>query len=231
MKYIDILANFEREINLIDNAIEKPSTDDSLFWLNQAVAKFVKERFNGDFIHRTSYEQNEKRRTDLINLFKSKTYISTQLRYKNVEPSYDEYIIDYPSDFMFSLNEDVVISDNKGAHKMNTCMFECTQDSFMYRITNSLTDFHYRYHRARPLRIRTSDGCILMTDKNYKIYKYTLGYLRKPNEITLENPFDEYQDFEDIIMPEIIKIAAQMYLENTKDERYKTITEEVSTQE
>ncbi len=231
MKYIDILANFEREINLIDNAIEKPSTDDSLFWLNQAVAKFVKERFNGDFIHRTSYEQNEKRRTDLINLFKSKTYISAQLRYKNVEPSYDEYIIDYPSDFMFSLNEDVVISDNKGAHKMNTCMFECTQDSFMYRITNSLTDFHYRYHRARPLRIRTSDGCILMTDKNYKIYKYTLGYLRKPNEITLENPFDEYQDFEDIIMPEIIKIAAQMYLENTKDERYKTITEEVSTQE
>lgn len=76
MKYIDILANFEREINLIDDAIEKPSTDDSLFWLNQAVAKFVKERFNGDFIHRTSYEQNEKRRTDLINLFKSKTYIT-----------------------------------------------------------------------------------------------------------------------------------------------------------
>jgi hypothetical protein len=89
----------------------------------------------------------------------------------------------------------VVISDNNGQHKMNTCVFECTQDSFMYRVTNSLTDFHYRYHRARPLRIRNSKGCILMTDKNYKIYKYTLGYLRKPNEITLENPFDEYTDF------------------------------------
>ena len=110
-------------------------------------------------------------------------------------------------------------------------MFECTSDSFMYRVNNSLTDFHYRYHRARPLRIRTSDGCILLTDKNYKINKYQLGYLRKPTEITLQNPRDEYEDFNDIVMPEIIKMAAQMYLENKKDERYKTITQEVITQE
>lgn len=231
MRYIDILANFEREINLIDNTVEKPSTDDSLFWLNQAVGKFTKERFNGDFIHRTSYEQNEKRRIDLINLFKSKDYDRYDLEYDNKEPSFDEYFVEYPEDFLFALNEDVVISDNNGQHKMNTCVFECTQDSFMYRVTNSLTDFHYRYHRARPLRIRNSKGCILMTDKNYKIYKYTLGYLRKPNEITLEEPFDEYTDFQDIIMSEIIKIAAQMFLENKKDERYRTITAEVSTQE
>ena len=147
------------------------------------------------------------------------------------EPSYDSYTIKYPKDFMFSLNEDVVISDKNGDHKINTCMFECTQDSFMYRVTNSLTDFHYRYHRARPLRIRNNDGCTLLTDKEYKIYKYTLGYLRKPTEITLDKPFEEYTDFEDIIMPEIIKMAAQMYLENKKDERYKTITQEVITQE
>lgn len=70
MKYIDILANFEREIGLLDNSVDKPSTDDSLFWLNQAVAKFYKQRFNGDFVHDTSYEQTEKRREDLINLYK-----------------------------------------------------------------------------------------------------------------------------------------------------------------
>jgi hypothetical protein len=32
-------------------------------------------------------------------------------------------------------------------------------------------------------------------------------------------------------MPEIIKIAAQMYLENIGDARYKSITQEVMTQE
>ena len=129
------------------------------------------------------------------------------------------------------VNEDVVISDLDGENKINTCMFECTQDSFMYRVNNSLTDFHYRFHRARPLRVRNSNGCMLLTDKQYKISEYSLGYLRKPTEITLDNPYDEYEDFEDIIMPEIIKIAAQMYLENKKDERYKTITQEVNTQE
>ncbi len=87
MRYIDLLANFEREINMIDNAVEKPSTDDSLFWLNQGVAKFVKQRFNGDFIHKTSYEQNEKRRVDLIKLFKSETYKS--IKKISTEPSYD----------------------------------------------------------------------------------------------------------------------------------------------
>ena len=231
MKYIDILANFEREIGLLDNSVDKPSTDDSLFWLNQAVAKFYKQRFNGDFVHDTSYEQTEKRREDLINLYKSIQYSKDDMIIDQSEPSYDSFKVIYPKDFQFALNEDVIISDKNGEHKMNTCMFECTSDSFMYRVNNSLTDFHYRFHRARPLRVRLKDGCLLLTDKQYDVDTYVLGYLRKPKEITLDNPFDEYDDFQDIIIPEIIKIAAQMYLENKKDERYKTITQEVVTQE
>lgn len=231
MKYIDILANFEREIGLLDNSVDKPSTDDSLFWLNQAVAKFYKQRFNGDFVHDTSYEQTEKRREDLINLYKSIQYSKKDMTIDQSEPSYDSFKVIYPKDFQFALNEDVIISDKNGEHKMNTCMFECTSDSFMYRVNNSLTDFHYRFHRARPLRVRLKDGCLLLTDKQYDVDTYVLGYLRKPKEITLDNPFDEYDDFQDIIIPEIIKIAAQMYLENKKDERYKTITQEVVTQE
>lgn len=231
MKYIDILANFEREIGLLDNSVDKPSTDDSLFWLNQAVAKFYKQRFNGDFVHDTSYEQTEKRREDLINLYKSIQYSKDDMIIDQSQPSYDSFKVIYPKDFQFALNEDVIISDKNGEHKMNTCMFECTSDNFMYRVNNSLTDFHYRFHRARPLRVRLKDGCLLLTDKQYDVDTYVLGYLRKPKEITLDNPFDEYDDFQDIIIPEIIKIAAQMYLENKKDERYKTITQEVVTQE
>ena len=231
MTYIKILEAFELEINKLNDAVGKPATDDSLFWLNQAVAKFVKLRFNGDFAHGTGYEQTEKRRMDLINLFKSEDYTYSSMEQDTTNPSYDSYAIVYPTDFMYSLNEDVIISDNQGQHQMNTCIFECTRDSFMYRVNNSLTDFHYRFHRARPLRIRHDNGCELLTDKQYKIWRYTLGYLRKPKEITLENPFDEYTDFEDIVMPEIIKIAAQMYLENQKDPRYQSITNEVSTQE
>jgi len=109
---------------------------------------------------------------------------------------------------MFVLNEDVVISDMSDEYQMDTCIFECTADSFMYRINNKLTDFHYRFHRARPLRVRTKEGFRLLTDKKYKIHKYTLGYLKVPTELTNEDPFKDYPDFEDYTWLEIVKIAA-----------------------
>lgn len=228
MRYIDIIAAFEREIGAVNDLQLKPYTDDSLFWLNQAIAKFVKLRFNGDFAHRQGVEQTEKRRIDLSSLFVT---VDLECRIYNYDESYTEHYVTYPDNFLYALNEDVVICDKNNEHKMNTCVFECTKDSFMYRVNNSLTDFHYRSHRARPLRIRTDEGCSLLTDGNYKILKYTLGYIRKPNEITLEAPTDEYTDFQDHIMYEIIKIAAQMYIENTANQRYQTISQEVLTQE
>ena len=227
---VDILAAFELEINKINDTINKPLTDDSLYWLNQGVVKFVKDRFNGNAPKRTSYEQNEKRTRDLINLLKETTTSSDQFTYR-LHKSYDEYEYSYPDDMMFVLNEDVVISDKDGGHEMDTCVFECTADSFMYRVNNKLTDFHYRFNRARPLRVRTKDGFRLLTDTNYKIQKYTLGYLRFPEEITSEYPLKNYEDFTDQTWLEIIKIAAQMYIENQSDPRYKTITQEVLTQE
>lgn len=228
MRAVDLIASFELEINKLNDAINKPLTDDSLYWINQAVVKFVKDRFNGNAPKRTSYEQNEKRTRDLINLLREdKTKEFTVSSHVN----YDQYEYHYPSDMMFVLNEDVVIDSINGGYEMDTCVFECTADSFMYRINNKLTDFHYRFHRARPLRIRTKDGFRLLTDKNYKIQSYTLGYLKVPTEITNEDPFKDYEDFEDYTWLEITKIAAQMYIENQSDPRYKTITQEVLTQE
>lgn len=231
MKNVNILISFEREINKLDDTIEKPLTDDSLYWLNQAVSKFIKTRFNGSAPHYTSYEQNEKRTVDLSKLISSKTYTDFTV---NTNTNYESYTVDYPQDFMFTLNEDVNIAskDINNPYNLDTCVFECTSDSFMYRVNNSLTDFHYKHCRARPLRIRTNNGVSLLTDGNYKISKYTLGYLRKPTEITLDNPLNEYTDFPDIIIPEIVKIAAEMYIENKNiQQRYQTLVNEVNTQE
>lgn len=231
MTNIQILAAFEREINQIDDTLNKPATDDSLYWLNQAVYKFCKTRFNGNAPHFTSYEQNEKRTKDLVNLF-----VSSDLDLSSVDESratYNKYTVTYPKNTMFVLNEDVVIDSIDGGHELDTSVFECTADSFMYRVNNTLTDFHYRHYKARPLRIKTQDGCDLLTDKKYKITKYTLGYLRIPNKISLDKPKEEYSDFPDVIIPEIIKMAAQMYIESQipMQQRYQTISNEVNTQE
>lgn len=207
MRYIDILEAFELEINKLDDVVNKPLTNDSLFWLNQAVIKFVKTRFNRDDSHGTGYEMNEKRYRDLIHLFKTCNIDCTNLE-RTVYTTYDSIQIPYPNDFMFTLNEDVTITDTSGENGYDTSVFECTADTFMYRITNALTDFHYNYHKARPLRVRTLTGCELLTDKKYTITSYRLGYLRIPKEITLNSPYEKYTEFDDIIMPEIIKMAA-----------------------
>ena len=228
MTNIQILAAFEREINEIDDTLNKPATDDSLYWLNQAVYKFCKTRFNGNEPHYTSYEQNEKRTKDLINLFTSESINPGKVNSDHA--TYNQYTIVYPENLMFVLNEDVVIDSIEGGHELDTSVFECTADSFMYRINNTLTDFHYRHYKARPLRVKTETGCNLLTDKKYKITKYILGYLRNPSKISLENPTEEYSDFSDLI---INKIAAQMYIESQIpiQQRYQTISNEVNTQE
>ena len=212
MRTIDLIASFELEINKLDDALEKPVTDDSIYWINQAMMKFVKERFNGNAPHYTSYEQTEKRTRDLINLLKEAVYTTPEP--DTSHPSYDSYEYNYPEDMMYTLNEDIIISDNNGENQLDVCVFECTADSFMYRVMNKLTDFHYRFKRARPLRVRTKNGFRLLTDKNYKIDSYTLGYLKLPEEITNNSPYTEYGDFDDHIWFEITKIAAQMYVEN-----------------
>ena len=229
MRCVDLIAAFELEINKLNNSLEKPYTDDTLYWINQAVVKFVKDRFAGNPPKELGYEQTEKRTVDLNNLLVHVTI--NDVNPVTTHPSYNSYQYTYPEDMMFVLNEDIIITDNDGDHLMDTCVFECTADSFMYRINNSLSDFHYRYHRARPLRVKTKDGFRLLTDKNYKVNTYTLGYIKVPEEITNDDPYKEYGDFEDFTWLEITKIAAQMYVENQSDPRYKTITNEVMTQE
>lgn len=232
MRHIDILTAFEIEIGLIDNQLEKPNTSDSLYWLNQAVYKFVKLRFNGDFVHKLGYEQTEKRRVDLENLVVSKAYLPPTELVKNTEhPEYDVYFAACPENFLYALSESADICDTGGNHKRNVSVFECTADSYMYRIMNSLTDFHYKYHYARPIRVRANGSSLLYTDKNYNILSYRLMYIRKPNKISLENPTEEYSDFNESVITEIIKIAAQMFLENKQSVRYQSISAEVLTQE
>lgn len=189
MRYIDILKAFEMEINKIDDTLNKPLVNDSLYWLNQAVLKFCKIRFSGSEPSVTSYEQTEKRTVDLLNLYTDKSFGANEMEIHDTQPNFDLYDINYyteytASDVMFTLNEDVIITDNNGENKTNTSVFECTNDNFMYRVNNCLTDFHYRHHKARPLRIKKPNGCILLTDKKYKISEYTIGYLRYPKKIT-----------------------------------------------
>jgi|WetSurMetagenome_2_1015567.scaffolds.fasta_scaffold188633_2 hypothetical protein len=74
---------------------------------------------------------------------------------------------------MFMIDENVDIYPVSDSTKVSsTDVFECTSDNYMQRVTNNLTDFHLRNGNARPLRVRTTNGCNLLTDGTYVISSY-----------------------------------------------------------
>ena len=125
MRCVDLIAAFELEINKIDDTIQKPVTDDSLYWINQAVMKFVKDRFNGNAPKRTSYEQNEKRTRDLIKLFKEEKKETPEVI---SHVNYDEYEYDCE----FDEEEDHHLYDNDRLIKDSEPEIpeECSEDFY-----------------------------------------------------------------------------------------------------
>lgn len=232
MTNLDLQYAFELEANTIDDyADKKLNSVDILHWLNNAVDKFVKTRFDGNNITRKAFEQNEKRARDLAGLLVTKFYEFNERNYS--KKGFDVYIVNYPSDFMFALDESVNIYKH-GDSKSNNWpaeIFECTLDSYMYRITNKLTDFHLRNNYARPLRVRTKDGCDLFTDGTYDVKDYSITYIKKPEEISLDDPFKEYTDLPEFALREVVKLAVQMYMASTNDQRYQAISNENNTME
>lgn len=241
MTALQILTAFELEIGKIDD-LNKPLTEDSMYWLNQAILTYVKNAYMGtsgtpgDRYHAGTYgnlgfEQNEKHAQDLRKLISEYT-IGDPNGYKDWDLyGTIAYRIEKPSDLMYEINEIVTIIGTDGEHKQIASVFECTHDNLAYRMTNSLTDFHYTRNRARPLGINEDNYRTLYTDGNYAICEYKLSYLRYPDKLTLEHPQAEYSEFGVDTMYEIIKLAASMYLENTKNERYATLSQEVLRQE
>ena len=104
MRYIDILTAFEMEINKIDDTLNKPLVNDSLYWLNQAVLKFCKIRFSGSEPSVTSYEQTEKRTVDLLNLYTTQMYeYPNDITMSNTNPDYDKFDINGIAKLSFML--------------------------------------------------------------------------------------------------------------------------------
>lgn len=109
---------------------------------------------------------------------------------------------------------------------------ESTIETVNEQFRNSLSEHRIKYGKASPLRLIHNNAIALVTDGNYKVQEYQMIYLRRPNKIDIHNnPLDEYKDMPEHTHIEIVKLAAQMYLENQKDNRYNTYTNEITQME
>lgn len=238
MKFIELQEAFEIELNVLDDGLNKPKSMSTEWWLNRGLEKFFKTRYSGINYKGLGFEQDQKRIDDLRTLVVSKNLIPTK-------ESLEKYTVQLPSDYVFHLGDNAGIEPADDI--MNDCWpideqgnyitkygdtLEATIETVDRQRANSLSEHKLKYCTAKPLRLIQGNEVLLYTDGNYKVTNYTLTYLRKPEQIDIHsNPFAEYTDMPEHTHSEIVKIAAQMYIENQSNQRLNTHNIEVDTME
>lgn len=240
MKNIELIESFEIELDKLDDNLTKPTTNITEYWLNQGLEKFWKTRYSLMNTKREAFEQTQKRIDDLRTLVTDYTFTKEQITTVHSRL----YTVELRQDYLILLGDTVGISPATGVEIpcwpkeddqyiiKYADTIEGTVDTIDRIKENSLSEYHLHYANARPIRLVANNLIKLHTDGKYMVSVYTITYLRKPNKIDIHtNPFEQYTDMPEHTLAEIVKLAAQMYLENQKDQRYQTYSNEVSSME
>ena len=234
MKNIELLESFELELNKLDDNFTKPTTNTTEYFLNAGLDKFWKTRYSQNNPKVKGFEQIQKRIDDLRTLVAEVTLVPDTT-------SKDLYTVTIPEDYVILLGDTAGISpadgytdpcwelDSDGNYVIHySDVLEGSIETIDRIKENSLTEYHLRYTKAKPIRLLSGNEIKLYTDGKYKVSKYILHYLRKPHYIDIHTePFKEYTDMPEHTHLEIVKLAAQLYIENQANPRYNSYTQEV----
>lgn len=241
MKYIELQEAFEIEINKLDDNLTKPDTIITEYFLNAGLDKFWKTRYSENNFKRESFEQTQKRIDDLRTLVTEYIFENGEI----TKVSNDLYTVILPDNYVILLGDTAGITPadgvsdpcwdtdedgNYAVHYSDT--IEGTIETVDRIKENSLSEYHLRYTKAKPIKLVANDLIKLYTDGKYKISKYIIQYLRKPNKIDIHSkPFEKYTDMPEHTQLEIVKLAAQLYIENQMDPRYNSYSNEINAME
>lgn len=234
MKNIELLESFELELNKLDDNFTKPTTNTTEYFLNAGLDKFWKTRYSQNNPKVKGFEQIQKRIDDLRTLVAEVTLVPDTT-------SKDLYTVTIPEDYVILLGDTAGISpadgytdpcwelDSDGNYIIHySDVLEGSIETIDRIKENSLSEYHLRYTKAKPIRLLSGNEIKLYTDGKYKVSKYILHYLRKPHYIDIHTePFKEYTDMPEHTHLEIVKLAAQLYIENQANPRYNSYTQEV----
>lgn len=230
---------FERELNTQSNSAIKPMSDTTMYWINQAVMKFIKTRYSGTNARQSAFEQDQKRIDDLRTLVTTTTLNTT----RGILDT-DKWSVTLPQEYLFCLRTSAFIKPTVGVNlkcwekdgngqyvTKKACTIEVTLDTLDRALENSLSEHHVRFGSAKPLQVFHNDTIIFYTDGKYNVDSCEITYIKKPTAITLENRSKKYMDLPEHTHQEVVKLAVQMYLESVSDQRYNSYSNEVNTME
>lgn len=96
---------------------------------------------------------------------------------------------------------------------------QTTADTYTFQLDNPYSEYYLENYLARPLRLFKQNEIELVTDGDYGIVNYYIRYLFQPAEVAYNTV---NCDLPVHTHGEIVKMAADMILENTGNPRYRT---------
>jgi hypothetical protein len=225
MTALEMQTAFEIETNKID-AILKPLSSDTFYWLNQATTKFVKTRYSGFNPKKESFEETQKRTDDLRTLVKEITINTTS----GAGSKPNGWVATIPVDYLFTVGEEVDIQYIKNLSTITTrvAVLEVTSDRYTEELKNVFSEYRLHDGWANPMRLYAYTYVELISDGTYDIPRYYLRYISLPTAISL--PANN-SNLPEHTHSEIVKLAVSMYLENKKEPRYQSYNNEINTME
>lgn len=238
----ELQIEVERRLQLINPELSlagKLPSDTIMSFINEAIDKFWKTRYSGLNFKQRGFEQDQKRTDDLRTLVTKRTYKDIDISKVNQE----EYTVTLPDDYVILLGDTAGIApadgitndcwekDSEGNYKVKySDTIEGTIETVDRIKENSLSEYHLKYTKAKPIKLMQDNTITLYTDGQYKVAEYTIEYLKRPSKVTLvDTPTDEYTDLPAHTHMEIVKIAVQLILGTLPN--YNVYSNEVNTME
>lgn len=238
----ELQIEVERRLQLINPELSlagKLPSDTIISFINEAIDKFWKTRYSGLNYKQRGFEQDQKRTDDLRTLVTKHTYKDTDIFKINQV----EYTVTLPDDYVILLGDTAGISPADGV--INNCWEKDALGNYKIKYSdtiegtietvdrikeNSLSEYHLKYTKAKPIRLIQDNTITLYTDGQYKVSEYTIEYLKKPSKVDLKtNPTDEYTDLPSHTHMEVVKLAVQLILATLPN--YNVYSNEVNSME
>ena len=197
----------------------------SVFWLNDAIARIIKQRYGGNNPRKESFEETQKRTDDL------REVIEYQVIENPVAGFFANSVnFDLPEDYWFSVIEqvDIELPDCKGGIETDRVGVTAIQHNNINAAAEK--DPFWKPEAKDVLRVMQGNNTVVFHAPTTTVLKYYLGYIHNDFKIDLNDLTAELK-IADHLHSEIVDLACSMILNAVESGRYQQDLIELSKSE
>jgi hypothetical protein len=223
----EMIKGFELSLGQLDkNLVDRLNTVDIEYYLNVGQNRYVSQRFSGNNLYGTSFEETQKRVEDLRPLAKITKDLTSTTNITNITNS-KFFSLSSITDYVFYINSFTKMTrDDVGS----ASQFVIGNKLVKYNDINKYISnpFNNPIIREPLIVLLESNGLLLIHDANTTIVSLDVQYVRKPKKLTAETlgtalypsaSFTNTCELPEYAHTEIITMAVSAAYEN-KPEKY-----------